>query len=97
MNIDFEHCCKHVHVFLEDPIRKFIDYLSLSTLFANKIYVTSHNSCEYEAHFQLRTFLELKWELKWVPELIMDCTKIFSMCVENLNLLNSLNCSPKVC
>ena len=40
--------------------------------------------------FFLRRFLELKW----VPQLIMDGSKILSMVVENLHFLDSLNYLP---
>ena len=33
-------------------------------------------------------------ELRWVPQLLMDGTKILSMSVENLHFLDSLNFMP---
>ena len=87
MNIDCEQCGKRVHVFWEDPIGKFIEYLWLSRPYADKIYVILHNSYGYDAEFLLRRFLELRWVL----ELIMDCTKIPSMRVENLISIDSLS------
>ena len=90
MNIDCEQCGKRVHVFWEDPIGKFIEYLRLSRQFADKIYVISHNSRGYDVQFLLRRFLELRW----IPELIMDGTKILSMRVENLNFVDSHNFLP---
>jgi hypothetical protein len=80
LSIDCEQCCKRVHVFWQDPIGKFIDYLLLSRPFADKLYVISHNSRGYDAQFILRRFLELRW----IPKFIMDGTKILSMCVEHL-------------
>jgi hypothetical protein len=44
LSIDCEQCGKRSHVFWEDLIGKFIDYLRLSRPFADKIYVISHNS-----------------------------------------------------
>jgi hypothetical protein len=75
----------------EDPVGKFIEYLRLSRPFADKIYVMSHNSRDYDAQFLLRRFLELRW----TPQLIMDGTKFLSMIVENLLFLDSLNYLPK--
>jgi hypothetical protein len=86
LNIDCEQCGKRVHVFWEDPIGTFIDYLLLSRPFADKIHVISHNSRGYDAPFLLRKFLELRW----LPILIMDLKKILSMCVENLIFVDSL-------
>ena len=86
----FEQCCKRTHVFLQEPVRKFIDYLRQSRPFADKIYFLSHNSRGYDAQFVLRKFMELRW----TPQLIMDSTKILRMFVENLHFLDSLNFLP---
>jgi len=40
MNADCDQCGKRTHVFWEDPVGKFIDYLQLSRPFADKIYIT---------------------------------------------------------
>jgi hypothetical protein len=90
MNVDCEQCGKRVNVFWQDPVGKFIDYLRQSRPFADKIFVISHNSRGYDAQFLLRRFLELRW----VPKLIMDGTKILSMCVEHIHFLDSLNFLP---
>jgi len=90
MNVDCEQCGKRTHVFWQDPIGKFIDYLRQSRPFADKIYILSHNSRGYDAQFLLRKFLELRWK----PELIMDGSKILSMVVANLYFLDSLNFLP---
>jgi hypothetical protein len=87
LNIDYEHCGKRVHMYWEDSIGKFIEYLRLFRPFADKIYVISHTSCGYDALFLLRRFLELRW----VPKLITDGMKILSICVDNLDFLDSLN------
>ena len=58
MNIDCEECDKRVHVFWENTIGKFIEYLRLSRSFADKIYVISHNCRRYDAQFLLRRFLK---------------------------------------
>ena len=50
-------------------------------------YVPSRNTRGYEAQFILRMFLELRC----VPELLMNGTKVLSMRVENLNVLYSLH------
>ena len=90
MEIDCDQCGKCTHVFWEDPVGKFIDYLRLSRPFADKIYVISHNSRGYDAQFLLRRFLELKWK----PDLVMDGTKILSMTLGHLKFLDSLNFLP---
>ena len=89
LSVDCEQCGKRTHMFWQDPVGRFIDYLRLFRPFADKIYVISHNS-RYNAQFLLRRFLELRW----VPKLIMDCTKILSMSVENFYFLDSLNFMP---
>ena len=89
MEFDCDQCGKRTHVFWEDSVGKFIDYLRLSRPFADKIYVISHNSRRYDAQFLLRRFLELKWK----PDLVMDGTKILSM-TEHLKFLDSLNFLP---
>jgi hypothetical protein len=61
VNVDCEQCGKRVHTFWHDPVGKFIDYLRLSRLFADTIFVISHNSRAYDAQFLLRRFLELMW------------------------------------
>jgi hypothetical protein len=86
LNINCLQCGKRVHMFWEDHIGTFIDYLRLSRPFDDKIYVISHNSRKYHAHFLIRKFLELRWG----PKLIMDGTKILTMCVENLIFVDSL-------
>ena len=83
-------CGKRTHVFWQDPIGKFIDYLQQSRPSADKIYIISHNSRGYDAQFLLRKFLELRWK----PELIKDGSKILSMVVENFCFLDSLNFLP---
>ena len=72
VEIDCDQCGKRTHMFWEDPVGKFIDYLRLSRPFADKIYVISHNSRGYDAQFLLRRFVELKWK----TELIMDVQKV---------------------
>jgi hypothetical protein len=42
-NVDGEQCGLRTHVFWQDPVGKFIDYLHTSRSFADKIYVISHN------------------------------------------------------
>jgi len=37
VNVDCEQCGKRVHLFWQDPVGKFIDYLRLSRPFADKI------------------------------------------------------------
>ena len=88
--VDCEQCGKRTHMFWQDPVGKFIHYLRLSRLFADKIYVISNNSRGYDAQFSLRRFLEFRW----VPKLIMDGTKILSMSVEKFYFLHSLNFMP---
>jgi hypothetical protein len=88
-NVDCEQCGKRVHVFWQDSVGKFIDYLRQSRPFADKIFVISHNSRGYDAQFLLRSFLELRW----VPKLIMDGTK-FLVCVWNIYIfwIHSMAC-----
>jgi len=83
-------CGKRTHVFWQDPVGEFIDYLRQSRPFADKIYIISHNSREYDAQFLLCKFLKLRWK----PVLIMDDSKIFSMVVQNFFFLDSLNFFP---
>jgi hypothetical protein len=56
MGIDCDQYGKRTHVFWEDPVGKFIDYLRLSRPFADKIYAISYNSRGYEEQFLLRRF-----------------------------------------
>ena len=76
-------------MFWQDPVGKSIDYLRLSRPFAYKICVISHNSRRYDAQILIRSFLQLRW----LPKLIMDGTKIFSR-LGNLYVLDSLNAMP---
>ena len=87
LNIDCQQCGKCTHIFWQDCIGKFIEYLRLSRIFEDKIYVMSHNSCGYEAQLLIRRFLEQRW----VPKLIMDGMRILSMSVEKFYFLDSLN------
>ena len=77
-SVGCEQCGKRTHVFWQDPVGDFIDYLLQSRPFADKVYVISHNSRGYDAQFLLIRFLELRW----MPKLIMDGSKILSMVVE---------------
>jgi hypothetical protein len=88
LSVDCEQCGKRTLVFLQDPLRKFIDHLRLSRPFAAKIYFTQLSWIRRK--FLLRRFLKLGWVL----QLIMDCTKILSMSVENFHFLDSLNFIP---
>ena len=90
LSVDFEQCGKRVHVFWQDAVGTFIDYLRQSRPFTVKVYVISHNSRGYDAQFPLRRFLELKL----APQLILDGCKILRMVVENLHSLDSLNHLP---
>ena len=90
MNVDCEQCSKRTPVFWQNNVGKFINYLRLSRLFADKIYILSHNSRRYEEQFLLRRFLELRWK----PQLIMEGSKFLSMVVENVSFLDSLNFLP---
>ena len=86
LSADCEQCGKRTHMFWQDPVGVFIDYLRLSRPFADTIYVISHNSRGYDAQFLLRRFLELRWVL----QLIRDVLK-FLVCVDKFCFLNSLN------
>ena len=81
--------CKRTHVFWQDPVGEYIDYLRLSRSFSDKVHVISHNSRGYDPQFLLRKILELRW----VPKLISHGSKIFSV-VENLHFLDSVNYLP---
>jgi hypothetical protein len=80
LRVDCEQCGKRTHMFWQEPVGKFID-LRLSKPIADKIYVISHNSREYDAHFLLRWLMGLRSVL----QLKIGGTKILSMCVENLH------------
>jgi hypothetical protein len=90
LNINCEQCGQRVHVFLENPLGIFINYLRLSRPSSDKIYIISLNSRGYDSQFLVRRFLELRW----VPQLIMIGTKILSMCVDHLIFVDSLNLLP---
>jgi len=60
MGTDCEQCGKHTHVFWENKVGKFIDYLQLSRPFPDKIYIISHNSRGYDAQFLLRRFFGIE-------------------------------------
>ena len=51
LSVDCERCGKRIHVFWQDHVGKFIDYLRQSRPFAEKVYVISHNSCGYDTSF----------------------------------------------
>jgi hypothetical protein len=89
LSVVCKQCGKRTHMFWQDTVDKFIDYLRQSRPFSDKIFI-SHNYRGYDAQFLLRRFLELRW----VPQLIMDGTKILSMSVENFQFLDSLNFMP---
>ena len=59
LSVDCEQCGKRVHVFWQDPVGEFIDYLRQSRPFAEKVYVISHNSRGYDAQFLLGRVSEL--------------------------------------
>jgi len=84
MSVDCEQCGKRIHVFWQDTVGKFIDYLRQSRPFADKIYVISHNSRGYDAQFLLRRFLELRW----APQLIMDGSKILACPIDSKQLVS---------
>ena len=71
LNVDFEQCGKRVHSLWKHHVGKFIHYLRQSPPFADKVYVISLNSREYDAQFLLRSFLELRW----AAQLVMDARK----------------------
>ena len=56
LSADCEQCGNRTHVFWQDPVGEFIDYLRLSRPFADKIYVTSHNSRGHDAQFYCAGF-----------------------------------------
>ena len=49
ISVDCEQCAKRTHMFWQDAVGRFIDYLRLFRPFADKIYVISHNSRGYVA------------------------------------------------
>ena len=50
LSVDCKQCGKRTYVFwAKDPVGKFIDYLRQSRPFVEQIFVTSHNSCLYNA------------------------------------------------
>ena len=86
VSVDFEQCGKRTHVFWQDPLVEITDYLRQSRSFADNVYVISHNSREYDAQFLLGRFLELRW----VPKLKMNGSKILNMVVDKFQFLYSL-------
>ena len=88
LSVDCEQCGKRAHAFWQDPVGQFIDFLRRSRPFADKVNVISHNSRGYDLQFLLRRFLDLRW----APQLIVDGSKIFSMVVEYLHILDSPIC-----
>ena len=61
LSVDCEQWGKRTHMFWQESVGKFIDYLRLSRPFPDKIYVISHNSRGYDSQFLLRRFLEIRW------------------------------------
>jgi len=59
LSIDCEQCVKRIHMFWEETVSKFIEYLRLSIPFAYKVYVISDKSRGYDSQFLLRRMLEL--------------------------------------
>ena len=59
-------CEKHVYVFRQDHIGNLTEYLRQSRIFADKIYVTSHNSGGYDTEFLLF------WNTAWYRVLFID-------------------------
>jgi len=77
LSVDCEECGKREHMFWEDSVDKFIEYLRPSTPFADTTFYFTHLSW-IRRKVLLRRFLKFIW----MPQLTMDCTKILSMCGE---------------
>jgi hypothetical protein len=90
LNMDFEQRGNRVCLFWEYPIGKLIKFLSLSRKLAHKIYAISHNSLGYNTSYCYKVF----WKQRWVPQLIIDGTKLLSRCVENMHFLDFLKFLP---
>ena len=82
LSVDCEQCGKRIHVFRQDHVDKFIDYLRLSRPIADVCYFT-----------QRRLFLEvLRNEMG--AEIHNGGCKILSRVVEDLHILDSVNYLP---
>jgi hypothetical protein len=90
LNVDFSQFCKSQHVFWDDPVGSFIEYLRQSRPFADKIFVLFYNSWRYDAQFLQRRFMELKW----TPKLFTDWCKILYISTEHFHILDFLNVIP---
>lgn len=83
-------CGTREHIFWDDPVTSFIDYLCESRPFINEIICISHYGKGFDSQFILQKCIEKRW----TPKLIVDGTKILSMKVEHLHFIDSLNFLP---
>lgn len=83
-----EKCQERRHVFWENPIKQFIDYLAADRKHFKKIYIFSYNFSGYDGMFILRYFLE---QMKVCPKIIMNGGKILSLDFKNLHFRDALN------
>ena len=72
--------CKHIHPFLNDPVRAMLSYLCESRPWLEKIAVIAHNAKAFDLHFIQNRVILLKRQM----ELIMNGMNVMSMRVENL-------------
>lgn len=75
-------CGNRKHLYCENSLGKFIEYLRQSRQFEKEVVVFCHNICGYDTRFLRRPLKEFKW----TPTLIIDVSEIFSMTVENLHV-----------
>jgi hypothetical protein len=90
-----EVCGDRVHVFLEDPVKEFLELLRSPQYQENfrSIKVLAHNAKGYDSQHVLKRCVE---DYKWAPELITNGLQILQMKIPftNISFIDSLAFMP---
>ena len=77
---DCERCGKRKYSFWDDPVGDLLSYLCEPRPWVSKVVTIVHNAKTFDSQF----ILNITFQMKWKPELILNGLKIVSMKIEHM-------------
>ncbi|KAF4517302.1 hypothetical protein B566_EDAN008636 [Ephemera danica] len=84
-------CGDRQHVFIDDPLLEFMEFLCITRNQFKKLICIAHNSSGYDSHFILKHVLTV---LTVKPKIVMRGAKILCLEVNKLKFIDSLHYFP---
>ncbi|KAF4523989.1 hypothetical protein B566_EDAN013831 [Ephemera danica] len=85
------NCGERQYIFIEDPLKNFMDFLCVTRKHFKKIICIAHNSSSYDSHFILKYVLTT---MTVKPKIIMRGAQILCLEVNKLKFIDSFHYFP---